>query len=228
MIPDSNNMIEIKNLTRLFRTGGQEVRAVDDMNFKIQEGEFIVIMGPSGSGKTTLLNLLGGLDRPTEGKILVDGENIARFDAETMSLYRRQTIGFIFQSFNLLSLHNALENVCLPMIWRGDKGAIRKERAKKLLASVGLAERLYFKPNQLSGGEKQRVSIARALANNPKIILADEPTGNLDSKTGLEIIKLLKEINQELGVTIIVITHDADIARVADRIIRLKDGRIVK
>lgn len=204
------------------------MRAVDSLDLDIKEGEFVAVMGPSGSGKTTFLNLLGGLDKPTEGKILVDGENITRLDTEAMSLYRRQTIGFIFQSFNLLSLHNALENVCLPMIWQGEKNAARKERAKKLLESVGLAERLFFKPSQLSGGEKQRVSIARALANNPKIILADEPTGNLDSKTGLEIIKLLKEINKELGVTIIVITHDPDIARVADRIVKLRDGRIVK
>jgi putative ABC transport system ATP-binding protein len=221
-------MIEIKKLSRIFRTGGQEVRAVDEMNFKIQEGEFIAIMGPSGSGKTTLLNLLGGLDRPTDGKILVEGVDIVRLKDNDLSLYRRDTVGFVFQSFNLLSLHNALENVYLPMIWQGEQNAARKEKAKKLLASMGLEKRLYFKPNQLSGGEKQRVSIARALANNPKIILADEPTGNLDSKTGLEIIKLLKEINEELGVTIIVITHDLDIARVADRIIKLKDGRIVK
>ena len=221
-------MIEIKNLSRAFNVGGQEVRAVDEIDLDIKEGDFVAIMGPSGSGKTTLLNLLGGLDKPTEGKILVEGENIAKLDEESMSLYRREMVGFVFQSFNLLSLHTALENVCLPMIWAKEKGKARKERGKKLLASVGLEKRMYFKTPQLSGGEKQRVSIARALANNPEIILADEPTGNLDSKTGIEIIKLMKQINKELGVTIVVITHDSDIAKVADRIVKMRDGGIVK
>ena len=221
-------MIEIKKLSRIFHTGGQEVRAVDDINLDIKEGEFVVVMGPSGSGKTTLLNLLGGLDKPSEGRILVDGENIAKLDEEAMSLYRRKMVGFVFQTFNLLTLHTALENVYLPMIWSKEKAAARKDRAQKLLASVGLEKRVRFKPTQLSGGEKQRVSIARALANSPEIILADEPTGNLDSKTGIEIIKLMKQINKELGVTIVVITHDSDIAKVADRIIKMKDGRIAK
>jgi len=220
-------MIETKNLSRIFRTGGQEVKAVDSISLKIKEGEFVVIMGPSGSGKTTLLNLLGGLDKPSQGKILVDGEDIAKLDQKSISLYRRETIGFVFQSFNLLTLHTALENVCLPMVWAREKSQTRKEQGKKLLESVGLGQRIRFKPPQLSGGEKQRVSIARALANSPKIILADEPTGNLDSKTGSGIIKLMKQINKELGVTIIVITHDADIAKVANRIIKLKDGKIV-
>lgn len=221
-------MIEIKNLSRGFNVGGQEVRAVDDIDLDIKEGEFVAIMGPSGSGKTTLLNLLGGLDQPTEGKILVDGENIARLDEEAMSLYRQKMIGFVFQSFNLLSLNTALENVYLPMIWAKKKSAERKEKAKELLTSVGLAKRINFKPPQLSGGEKQRVSIARALANSPKVILADEPTGNLDSKTGQDIVKLLKQINKELGVTVIVITHDASVAKSADRIIKLKDGKLDK
>ena len=221
-------MIEIKNLARQFQAGGQKVRAVDDISLKVKEGEFIVIMGPSGSGKTTLLNLLGGLDRPTNGKILVDGEDIVRLKDNDLTTYRRDMVGFVFQSFNLLTLHTAVENVSIPMIWQGEKNKDRIERAKKLLESVGLSERLFFKPTQLSGGEKQRVSIARALANAPKIILADEPTGNLDSATGGEIIKLLKQINKELKVTIIIITHDVDIARAADRIIKLRDGKVVR
>ena len=221
-------MIEIKNLTRLFKTGGQEVRAVDDINLKIKEGEFVVIMGPSGSGKTTLLNLLGGLDKPSEGKILVEGEDIGKLHDKQLTIYRRDLVGFVFQSFNLLTLHNAIDNVTIPMIWQGLNSLERKKRAEELLKSVGLAERMRFLPTQLSGGEKQRVSIARALANSPKIILADEPTGNLDSKTGQDIIKLLKQINKQLGVTIIVITHDLDIARAADRIIKLRDGKVVR
>lgn len=221
-------MVEAKNLSRHFTAGGQEVKAVDKINFKIKEGEFVVIMGPSGSGKTTLLNLLGGLDRPSNGQILVDGLDVARLRDKDLSLYRRDTVGFIFQSFNLLPLQNAVENVAIPMVWQGAKQKDRNIRAKELLSSVGLAKRYFFKPPQLSGGERQRVSIARALTNQPKVILADEPTGNLDTKTGAEIIKLLKQINEQLGVTIIVITHDQDIARAADRIIKLKDGKIVK
>lgn len=220
-------MIETKRLSRIFYTGRQEVRAVDNINLTIKEGEFVAVMGPSGAGKTTLLNLLGGLDKPTDGKILVDGENIANLNEEAMSLYRRKTIGFVFQTFNLLALHTALENVCLPMIWAGEKNAIRREKGKALLDVVGLEKRMDFNPPQLSGGERQRVSIARALANQPQIILADEPTGNLDSKTGAEIIGLLKTVNKTLKVTIVVITHDPNIASAASRIIELKDGKIV-
>lgn len=218
-------IIEIKKLTKIYGKDRTEVKALNSVDLKIKQGEFVAIMGPSGSGKSTLLNILGCLDKPTSGSYLLENKAIVeKTKAKTLAKIRREKIGFIFQTFNLLPRTSALNNVILPAIYSGLKN--RKQKAKELLDRVGLGNRLNNKPNELSGGEQQRVSIARALMNNPQIILADEPTGNLDSKTGAGIMKLLRQLNQE-GVTIIAVTHDNNIAKQTNRIIKMQDGRIV-
>lgn len=218
-------IIEIKKLTKIYGKGRTEVKALNSVDLKIAQGEFVAIMGPSGSGKSTLLNILGCLDKPTSGSYLLENKAIIeKTKAITLAKIRREKIGFIFQTFNLLPRTSALNNVILPAIYSGLKN--RKQKAKELLNRVGLENRLNNKPNELSGGEQQRVSIARALMNNPQIILADEPTGNLDSKTGAGIMKLLRQLNKE-GVTIIAVTHDNNIAKQTDRIIKMEDGKIV-
>lgn len=219
------NIIELRNVSKEYGKGEAKVRAVCDVNLKIRKGENIAIMGPSGSGKSTLLHLIGCLDKPTRGKIFIDGKDVSNLNENELARIRREKIGFIFQFFNLIPTFTALGNVELPMIF--SKRPDRKERAKELLRLVGLEHRLYHYPSQLSGGETQRVAIARALANEPQIILADEPTGNLDSKSGKEVMELLVKLNKEKGVTLLVITHDISIAKYAEKIIRIKDGRIL-
>jgi len=202
------------------------VKALENVNLKIKRGEYISIMGPSGSGKTTLFNMVGGIDRPTRGRVYIDGVDIAKLDAYELAWLRCRKIGYIFQTFNLIPVLTAIENVTLPMIFAGVEREERNRRSTEILEMVGLGERLNHKPAELSGGQQQRVAIARALANNPVIVLADEPTGNLDLHTGLEIITLLRGLNKDKGVTVIAATHDLKMIDVSDRIIYLRDGQV--
>lgn len=219
-------MIELKSVTKVYELGGEKIFALDDVNLNIDEGGFIAIIGPSGSGKSTLANIIGGLDTPDSGMILVDRENISELSDEEISHYRNQKIGFIFQTFNLQPTYTALENVMIPLMLARVPLKERKKQAATCLKAVGLENRMNHLPSQLSGGQRQRVCIARALANHPQIIIADEPTGNLDSKKGAEIMDLLKSLNKDNGITLIVITHDQHVAKEAAKIITLKDGQI--
>lgn len=220
-------MINVKNLKKTYRLGGEVIRALDNVSLEIMEGEMVAIVGPSGSGKSTLMHVVGGLDRVESGEIRVNGRDISLLNSSELANYRNKEIGFIFQTFNLQAQLTALENVELPMIFSNVKPSIRKRIATEALEKVGLKDRLKHKPGELSGGQRQRVSIARSIVNNPSIILADEPTGNLDSKSGDTILKLLKDINHDNKVTILVVTHDEDIASSCSRIIKFKDGKIV-
>lgn len=220
-----NSIIELHNVCKTYEMEGVVVHALDDVSLTVGNGEFLSIIGPSGSGKSTLMHLIGCLDTPSSGKVLLDGQNISNLSENELARVRNKKIGFIFQAFNLLRKTNALTNVCLPLLYAGVKNK-REEIAKKALEEVGLENRLFHSPGQLSGGEQQRVAIARALVNNPVLILADEPTGNLDTKSGQEILDIFKKLNRNKH-TIIVVTHDLDIAKQAKRIIRIKDGRIV-
>jgi len=202
------------------------VKALDGVDMKIKRGEYLSIMGPSGSGKSTLFNMVGGIDRPTRGRVYIDGVDIAKLDAYELAWLRCRKIGYIFQTFNLIPVLTAIENVMLPMIFAGVGREERVRRATEILEAVGLGDRLHHKPAELSGGQQQRVAVARALANRPVIVLADEPTGNLDLETGLEIINLLRGLNKSEGVTIIAATHDLKMLDVSDRIVYLRDGRI--
>lgn len=218
-------VIKLENIARHFQVGTEVVRALRTITLSIKKNEFVALMGPSGSGKSTLMNLLGCLDTPTSGQYILNGNDVSEMDDNELAEVRNKEIGFIFQTFNLLPRSTALENVMLPLIYAGFGKADRKNRAEEVLENVQLSDRIMHKPNELSGGQRQRVAIARALVNKPSIILADEPTGNLDSKTSIEIMGLLEEIHK-LGNTIIVVTHEEDIARHAHRIIRLIDGEI--
>lgn len=218
-------IISLKNIVRSFSIGAEEVKALRGINLDINKNEYVALMGPSGSGKSTLMNLLGCLDTPTSGQYILNGTDVSVLDDNALAQIRNKEIGFIFQTFNLLPKSTALDNVILPLIYAGMGKAEREQRALKTLNDVGLANRVKHKPNELSGGQRQRVAVARALVNNPAIILADEPTGNLDSKTSVEIMGLFEEIHKK-GNTIIVVTHEEDIARHAHRIIRLRDGLI--
>lgn len=218
--------IHTESLSRHFFMGNQTVRALDSLDLDIVSGDFLAIMGPSGSGKSTLLYLLGGLDRPTDGRIWVHGQDITSMDESALAAYRKHDIGFVFQAFHLIPTMTALENVMFPMLFSNVPKDIRIERAKSLLGCVGLAERLSHKPTELSGGQSQRVAIARALANDPWIILADEPTGNLDSTSGNEILRLLAQLNQDEGRTILIVSHDPSVELYATRMLHLMDGRI--
>ena len=218
-------IIELKSVTKTYRLGGEILNALDKVSFKVSPGEFIAITGPSGSGKSTLANIIGGLDHPDGGSVVVDGEELAHIHDSKLSAYRNQHIGFVFQSFNLQGTNTALENVMLPLVFSHMKNSLRKARAKECLEAVGLGDRLMHKPSQLSGGQRQRVAIARALAVKPKIIIADEPTGNLDSAKGQEIIQLLRELNKQ-GITLLIITHDMAVAHAAHRIVEIRDGKI--
>ena len=222
-----DKMISIKNLNKIYKTGSVEVHALKDINLDINYGEFIAIMGHSGSGKSTLMNILGCLDRPTSGKYLLDGIEIDKQSADELSLIRNKKIGFVFQAFNLIPRTNILRNVELPMIYAKIKSGQRREKALELLEKVGLGDRITHLPNELSGGQKQRVAIARALANNPPIILADEPTGNLDTTSSEEIMNIFRALNKE-GNSIILVTHEPEIADNADRVIVFKDGSIIE
>lgn len=221
-----NFVVELKNISKTYGEAESLFYALKDINLRFKNGEFVAIIGPSGSGKSTLMNIIGLLDRPSSGKYLLGGEGVVRFDETHLAGLRNQKIGFVFQSFNLLPRTSAIDNVALPLIYSNVSSDDRTNRAKQALARVGLSEKFNSRPNQLSGGQQQRVAIARALVTNPQIILADEPTGNLDTKTGKEILKLFSELHRE-GKTIVIITHEAGIAKAAKRIIRLRDGRIV-
>ena len=219
-------MIDIDAVTKVYQLGDTEVRALDGVDLHIAKGEMTAIMGPSGSGKSTLLAILGCLDVPTAGSYQLDGINVEKMTDDQLAAVRRQKIGFVFQQFNLLSRATALENVMLPLTYAGVGARDRRRRATEALERVGLGDRLHHRPKELSGGQQQRVAIARALANEPAIILADEPTGALDSKTGSEIIALFQELHSKFGQTVIYVTHDPFIARHTDRVIRVSDGRI--
>ncbi len=218
-------VIHLSDIVKNYKVGTQVVRALRSVSLSINEGEYVAIMGASGSGKSTLMNVLGCLDTPTSGHYNLNGKDVSRLSDDELAEIRNSEIGFIFQTFNLLPRNNALENVMLPLVYAGIKKQARQERAEKILADVGLSDRVEHKPNELSGGQRQRVAVARALVNNPAILLADEPTGNLDSKTSEEIMHLFSEIHKQ-GNTLIVVTHEEDIARHAHRIIRLKDGQV--
>jgi putative ABC transport system ATP-binding protein len=220
-------MIEINELSRHYTMGPTTVKAIDNLSLDIQQGEFISIVGPSGSGKTTLMNILGCLDSPTTGSYRLAGEGVASLSKNRLAEIRNKYIGFVFQAFNLLPRVTAQENVELPLIYAGISPRERKERAKEILKRVHLDGREHHVPNELSGGQRQRVAIARALATNPKVILADEPTGALDSKTGIEIMKLFRELNEE-GVTLVMVTHDKDLAGQANRIVQIHDGQVLQ
>jgi putative ABC transport system ATP-binding protein len=222
------SIIEARNVTREYRMSAETVRALSDVSVSIASGEFVAIIGTSGSGKSTLLNLFGGLDRPTTGEILFDGKSLAPLSAWEMSRYRLRSVGMIFQSFNLIPTMTARENVSLALAFAGLSKTPRRERSLQLLDRVGLSQRADHRPSELSGGEQQRVSIARAIANQPQVLLADEPTGNLDSNRAAEIIDLLDEMREQDGKTIILVTHDQELAkRHAARVIRLKDGAVI-
>ena len=218
--------VETEDLAKYYTMGPAIIKALDGINLKIKRGEYVSVMGPSGSGKTTLFNMIGGLDRPTRGRVFIDEVDIAKLDAYELAWLRCRKIGYIFQTFNLIPVLTALENVMLPMIFAGVPREQRLKKATELLERVGLGDRLHHKPAELSGGQQQRVAIARALANDPAIILADEPTGNLDLVTGHRIIELMKELNREKDVTVITATHDLKMIDVSDRIVYLRDGKI--
>jgi putative ABC transport system ATP-binding protein len=219
-------MIKLENVTRVYQMGQTLVQALRGLSLEIADGEFVAIMGPSGSGKSTLLHLIGGLDLPTTGRVLLDDLDIAQQNGNQLAELRGRKVGFVFQTFNLVPTLSALKNVELPMIFQKVPRKERYEKARRLLEQVGLGDRLHHKPSELSGGECQRVAIARALANNPQILLADEPTGNLDAESGEQIMQILKRLNEEQKMTIIVVTHNPDVARYAHRIIRMRYGQI--
>ena len=225
MTPSANGLISLINLRKTYQLGNEEVRALDGVTFDIDRNEFVAIMGPSGSGKSTLLNLLGCLDTPTEGEYHLNGKLVSYLSENELAQIRNTEIGFVFQVFNLLPRATAMHNVELPLIYKGESKRKRSEETRRALEMVEMAHRMYHRPSELSGGERQRVAIARALVNNPAILLADEPTGNLDSKTGQEILNLFHKIHSD-GNTIVMVTHDRDIAQQAQRILFVKDGRI--
>jgi putative ABC transport system ATP-binding protein len=221
-------IINTIDLVKVYKVGHLEFPALRGINLRVKKGEFISIVGPSGSGKSTLLNMLGALDRPTSGHVFIDGINIFSLSDDQLAEFRNSKIGFIFQAYNLIPRATAIKNVELPMIVKGIPKVERFKRAYELLKRVGLEDKIYRKPLELSGGEQQRVAIARALVNQPSIVLGDEPTGNIDSKAGYEIVNLLKEINSEFGTTFIIVTHNPEVANATERIIHVRDGKIYK
>ncbi len=221
------NIIELKNLAKHYKMGENIVKALDGVNVEIKKGDFVAIVGPSGSGKSTMMNMVGALDLATEGEIFLEGEDIEELEESELAQIRGRKIGFVFQTFNLIPTLTALENVMLPMTFQGLPKDEKIERAEEILEMVGLTNRKDHFPNELSGGERQRVAISRALANNPEVILADEPTGNLDSKTGKEIMNIFKDLNKK-GKTIILVTHDLELTKYANKVLKLRDGKIEK
>lgn len=219
-------ILKVEDLTKLYGNGENEVRAVDNVSFSVEKGEFLAIIGPSGSGKSTLLHILGGVDRPTSGKVYMNGQDVYAQNEDQLAIFRRRQVGLIYQFYNLIPVLDVVENITLPVLMDGSK--VNEERLNELLNTLGLSDRRKNLPNQLSGGQQQRVSIGRALMNAPAVVLADEPTGNLDSKNSQEIVELLKFSNKKYSQTLIIITHDESIALQADRIIAIEDGRIVK
>lgn len=218
-------ILETKDLKKIYGSGENEVHALDGVSISVEEGEFVAIVGTSGSGKSTLLNMLGGLDRPTSGSVIVRGKELMQMKDEQLTVFRRRNVGFVFQNYNLLPILNVYENIVYPIEIDGSK--VDKEFVRQIIHNLGLERKLKNMPNNLSGGQQQRVAIARALATKPAIILADEPTGNLDSKTSMDVILLMQSISREFNQTILMITHNEEIAQMADRIIRIEDGRVV-
>ena len=221
------SLIEIKNLVKTYQTGDTSFNALDNVSLNVEKGEFVCIMGTSGSGKSTFMNMLGCLDKPTSGSYFLDGVNVKELNADELAEIRNLKLGFVFQGFNLISRTSALENVELPMIYKGIPREERIEKARKALAIVGLSQRENHHPNQMSGGQQQRVAIARAIVNDAPIILADEPTGNLDTKTSIEVMEFFVKLNEETGKTIILVTHEPDIAEYSKRVVHFKDGKII-
>lgn len=219
-------ILKIEHLSKVYGEGENAVRAVDDISFAVEKGEFLAIIGPSGSGKSTLLHILGGVDRPTSGKVYMNGQDVYAQDEEALAVFRRRQVGLIYQFYNLIPVLDVVENMTLPVLMDGRR--VNNERLEELLATLGLTARRKNLPNQLSGGQQQRVSIGRALMNAPAVVLADEPTGNLDSRNSQEIVELLKQSNRKYGQTLIIITHDENIALQADRVIAIEDGKIVR
>ena len=219
-------ILRVENLTKVYGKGENEVRALDGVSFSVEKGAFVAVIGPSGSGKSTLLHILGGVDRPTDGKVFMDGKDVYAQNEEQLAIFRRRQVGLIYQFYNLIPVLNVTENITLPVLMDGQK--VNRDRLKELITTLGLTGRENHLPNQLSGGQQQRVSIGRALMNAPAVVLADEPTGNLDSKNSKEIVDLLKISNEKYGQTLIVITHDESIALQADRIISIDDGKITR
>ncbi len=219
-------ILRVENLTKIYGSGENEVRALDGVSFSVEKGEFLAIIGPSGSGKSTLIHILGGVDRPTDGKVFLNGQDVYAQNEEQLAIFRRREVGLVYQFYNLIPVLNAEENMTLPVLLDGRP--VNSDRVEELLKTLGLSDRRRSLPNQLSGGQQQRVSIGRALMNAPSIVLADEPTGNLDSKNSQEIVGLLRESNIKYGQTLIVITHDENIALQADRIIAIEDGHITR
>lgn len=219
-------ILKVENLTKIYGSGNNEVRALDGVSFSVEKGQFVAIIGPSGSGKSTLLHILGGVDAPTSGNVYMDGQNVYEQNEEQLAIFRRRQVGLIYQFYNLIPVLNVVENMTLPVLMDGRK--VNEQRLNELLETLSLTQRKNNLPNQLSGGQQQRVSIGRALMNAPAVVLADEPTGNLDSKNSQEIVELLKLSNKKYGQTLIVITHDESVALQADRIIAIEDGRIVR
>jgi putative ABC transport system ATP-binding protein len=225
-MPESTPVIQLDHIHKTYTMGDVDVHALRGVSLTIREGEFVAIMGASGSGKSTTMNIIGCLDRPTRGTYILDGEDVSQMSKDERADIRCQKIGFVFQGFNLLSRTSALENVELPMLYLGVDAAQRRQRATEALAAVGLAGREQNHPNQLSGGQQQRVAVARSLVNTPALILADEPTGNLDSRTSVEVMEIFQRLNRERGITLVLVTHEPDIAQYADRVIVFKDGKI--
>jgi putative ABC transport system ATP-binding protein len=222
---EQNTIIQLENVCKHYEIGDSLVKALDEVNVKINKGDFVVIVGPSGSGKSTMMNMVGALDLATCGEIYLDGQDIEHLEESDLAQIRGKKIGFVFQTFNLIPTLTALENVALPMLFQGVEKEERLEKAKEILFKVSLGDRMTHLPNELSGGQRQRVAIARALANDPEVILADEPTGNLDSKTGLEIMELFKDLNNQ-GKTIIIVTHDLNIVNYAQKVLKMRDGKV--
>ena len=220
-------MIKVENLRKVYKVGGEKVVALDNISLNIEKGEFCCIVGTSGSGKSTLLNMLAGLEKPTKGKVKINGQLVSKMTEKELAIFRQNNIGFIFQSYNLLPTLTAVENVAFPLVFRGIDKKIRDKKAKKILEDMGLGDRLNHKPGEMSGGQQQRVGIARAFVGRPNVIFADEPTGNLDSATTEQVMKMLIDISQKNNITFVMVTHDPELARMAPRVITLKDGRVI-